>query len=481
MRWTDKHVSVVGLGKSNLALIRFLVRRGVSVTARDRKSADELGPALQELQLLGVDLRLGPRYLKGLSSSDGIFLTPGMRKDFPEILAAKADGVEITSETNLFFELCRAPIIGITGSSGKTTTTTLVGALLEAVGHKVYVGGNIGRPLIEHVDEIKESAVVVLELSSFQLELATRSPQIAAVTNITPNHLDVHGSMESYIDAKRHIYDFQCESDVLVLNHANRHTRSMAESARGRVVWFSSQGEVPTGAFIDRGRIVIAKDGRTGRSLTDVCGLDEVLLLGDHNVENVLASCAISDQLGVPPGAMRDVVSTFTGVAHRLELVREANGVAYYNDSIATSPSRAVAGIRSFDRPIHLIAGGYDKRLPFDEFARTVVERVKTLILIGEAGPAIHRAVMEAGGGAKPKIISAGSLEEAVSLARESAVSGDVVLLSPACASYDMFPNFEVRGEQFRKWVRAFTESSECDSKSARDETRVGISFDDAQ
>ena len=451
------------------------------MTARDQKTAEELGPVVDELQLLGVELRLGPKYLQGLAACDGIFLTPGMRKDLPAIVEAMADGVEVSSEINLFFELCRAPIIGITGSSGKTTTTTLVGTLLEAVGHKVYVGGNIGRPLIEHVDEIKESSVVVLELSSFQLELATRSPQIAAITNISPNHLDVHGSMEAYVRAKTRIFRFQCESDVLVLNYDDPASRALAESAPGRVVWFSSRREVPAGAFVDGGRIVIAKDGRSGRSLTDVCGLDEIRLLEHHNVENVLASCAISDQLGVTPGAMRDVVSTFTGVAHRLELVREAGGVAYYNDSIATSPSRAVAGIRSFDRPIHLIAGGYDKKLPYDEFAEVVVERVKTLILIGEAAPVIRKAVMEAKGAPKPKILNAGSLKEAVMLASAEAVPGDVVLLSPACASYDMFPNFEARGEQFRKWVRTITEKSEFEPSGRRDETKVGITFDDAQ
>ena len=480
LRWKGKHVSVVGLGKSNMALIRYLARRGVSITARDQKSADELGAAVDELRRLGAEMRLGPGYLKDLAASDGIFLTPGMRKDLPQIEEARVLGVEITSETNLFMELCRAPVVGITGSSGKTTTTTLVGALLEAAGHKVYVGGNIGRPLIEVVDEIKESAVVVLELSSFQLELATRSPQVACITNITPNHLDVHPDMEAYVAAKKRIYQFQSDSDVLVLNAVNEHTRAMAKGARGRVVWFSAAGEVPLGAFVDSGRIVIAKDGRSGGTLTDVCGLDEIRLLGDHNVENVLAACAIADQLGVTPGTMRDVVSTFTGVAHRLELVREANGVAYYNDSIATSPSRAVAGIKAFDRPIHLIAGGYDKHLPWDEFAEVVAERVKTLVLIGQAGPAIERAVLDAKGATKPRIVYADSLKEAVAVAAGAAVPGDVVLLSPACASYDMFPNFEVRGEQFRKWVREYTESAECESASGRDATKVGITFDDA-
>lgn len=460
MNWIGKEVSVVGLGRSNLALIRYLTQKGASITARDQKSASALGHVHAELDALGVDFRLGPDYLHQLHTADAVFLTPGMRKDLPQIVEARRRGVLITSEINLFFEECRAPIVGITGSNGKTTTTSLVALLLEAAGHRVYVGGNIGTPLIERVDEISEGSIVVLELSSFQLELLHTSPRVAVVTNVSPNHLDVHKTMAAYVDAKQHIFRYQSSDDVLVLNADDPTTKGFARQATGRVVWFSRTREVANGAFLYDGRITIAKESRFGRSLADVCAVNEIPLLGAHNVENVLAACAVGAVLGATTGSLRDVVTSFTGVAHRLELVREVGGIAYYNDSIATSPSRAIAGLKAFDRPVHLIAGGYDKGLPFDEFAQVVQERCRSLLLIGETADKIARAVQESSsrGGKSPVIIHCRSLEEAVRRGSRRAAPGDVVLLSPACASYDMFPNFEVRGERFRKAVHQVTE-----------------------
>jgi len=465
MEWTGKRVSVVGLGKSNMALIRYLTRHGAIVTAHDQKDETQLGPAYGELCALGVELRLGRGYLRGLSFADGIFLTPGIPKDLPEILRAKAAGVPITSEINLFFDRCRAPIIAITGSSGKTTTTTLIGAILEAAGLKVYVGGNIGRPLIELVDDIEPGAVVVLELSSFQLELLRKSPQVAVVTNISPNHLDVHRTMEAYVDAKRNIYRHQRPQDVVVLNHDDRITAAMALETPSRVVWFSRTREVENGAFIGDGRVILSRRVRGERSLIDVCAVSDIRLRGEHNLENVLAACAVGHLLGATAGTMREVVTSFTGVAHRLELVREAGGVRYYNDSIATSPARAIAGLRSFDEPVILIAGGYDKHLPFDEFAEVVVEKARAVFLIGETATkirdAIERAAQERGAGPAVKLCA--DLQEAVRSAKEAARPGDVVLLSPACASYDMFQDFEQRGERFRKVVHSLTEEAAPD------------------
>lgn len=465
MRWSGKHVSVVGLGKSNVALIRYLVRHGAFVTARDRKTAVELGPTYAQLAALGVDFRLGPGYLDELARSEAVFLTPGIPKDLPEIRAAKAAGVLLSSEINLFFERCRAPVVGVTGSSGKTTTTTLIGSILEASGHRVYVGGNIGRPLIEIVDEIEEGAVAVLELSSFQLELLERSPQVAVVTNISPNHLDVHRSMAAYVDAKRRIYAYQGRHDAVVLNRDDPTTRAMAQEAKGRVVWFSRRGEVDNGAFIGDGRVILTRNGRGDRSLIDVCSVSEIRLRGEHNLENVLAACAVGHLFGVTAGTMREVVTSFTGVAHRLELVREAAGVRYYNDSVATSPARAVAGLRSFEEPLLLIAGGYDKKLPFDEFAEVVAEKARTVFLIGEAAPTIEAAIETAARklGRGPEVVRCRDLEHAVQSAHERARPGEVVLLSPACASFDMFQNFEQRGERFRKIVHALTEQAAPD------------------
>lgn len=464
MELTGRRVSVVGLGKSNVALVHYLLRKGAIVTARDQKTAEELGAVYDHLGALGVEFRLGPGYLQGLEPSEVIFLTPGMRKDFPEIVRARQRGAVISTEVDLFMHLCRAPIVGITGSSGKTTTTTLTGAILEAAGFKTYVGGNIGRPLIDIVDSIPESAVVVLELSSFQLELVTRSPRIAVVTNISPNHLDMHASMAAYVGAKGRIYAYQSENDALVLNADDAYAPAMAKEADGRVLWFSRRKEVPTGAHIQDGRIVLSKETAAGRSVIDICSTSEIRLLGEHNLENVLAACVVGHLMGATPGTMREVVTSFTGVAHRLELVREHNGVRYYNDSIATSPSRAVAGIRAFDRPVILIAGGYDKNLPFDEFAKVVVERAKAVFLIGEAAEKIARAIAAQPGKAPPVAFCA-TLEEAVSRAKAESRPGDVVLLSPACASYDMFPNFEARGERFRKVVHELTEGDAAEAE----------------
>lgn len=465
MQWTGKRVSVVGLGKSNRALIRYLVRHGALVTARDQKTAAELGAAYDELCALGVEFRLGPGYLQDLWRSEGVFLTPGMPKDLPEILRARAAGVPITSEVNLFFDRCRAPIIGVTGSSGKTTTTTLIGAILEAAGLKVYVGGNIGRPLIELVDDIEPTAVVVLELSSFQLELLRKSPQVAVVTNISPNHLDVHRTMEAYVDAKRNIYRYQRPQDIVVLNRDDETTAAMASEAVSRVVWFSRRQEVENGAFISDRRIILSRRVRGERSLTDVCAVSEIRLRGEHNLENVLAASAVGQLLGVTVGTIREVVTSFTGVAHRLELVREAGGVRYYNDSIATSPARAIAGLRSFDEPVVLIAGGYDKQLPFDELAEVIVEKTRAVFLIGETAPKIRDAIERAAAklGRKPLVKLCADLEEAVRSAKDAAQPGDVVLLSPACASYDMFQDFEQRGERFRKLVHSLTEEAAPD------------------
>lgn len=462
MRWTGKKVSVVGLGKSNSALIRYLVRQGASIVARDQQTAEQLGQTFVHLAQLGVDFQLGPGYLDGIEDSHVIFVTPGIRKDVPEIARAREKGIPISNEPNLFFETCRAPIIGVTGSSGKTTTTSLIAAILEAAGHQVFVGGNIGRPLIDIVDEIPSTAWVVLELSSFQLELLEHSPAVAVITNITPNHLDAHGTMDAYVSAKRRIFEHQRSGDLLVLNWDDPILRAMASDSRGRVVWFSRREEPPEGSAALDGRILLGLSSSERRSVIDLCSVHDVKLLGEHNLENVLAACTVGQHTGVTTGTMKEVVTSFTGVAHRLELVREALGIRFYNDSIATSPARAIAGLKSFDQPVWLIAGGYDKKLPFDEFAECVVERTHGVLLIGETAPKIEEAIIKAAAKSEkkpPLILHCDSLETAVHEGVKRLKRGDVLLLSPACASYDMFPNFEVRGERFRKIVHSMTEN----------------------
>lgn len=453
MELYGRAVSVVGIGVENVPLVRYLARAGAKVTARDQKLPDQLGRHYQELTSLPVSVICGESYLEGIDKAEVIFLSPGIKRHLPEIEAARAGGAEITSQMALFLSLCPAGVAGITGSSGKTTTTTLIGKILDASGFRVFVGGNIGRPLIEHVGEMSPDDWVVLELSSFQLEGLRQSPHVALVTNVTPNHLDMHASMEEYIEAKAQIYRHQAPSDWLVLNHDNDVTRAMAQECRSQVAWFSRKAEVDRGAHLYGDRMMwVPGDGTP----EDVCSPAEVRLRGVHNLENVLAAVAVTGQCGASPHAMRQVATTFTGVPHRLELVGESAGVRYYNDSIATTPTRAAAGIRAFDEPIVLIAGGYDKHLPFDEMAEAIVERVQGVVLIGVTAPMIEGAVLErlSATGRTVEIARAESFADAVVAASRMAHPGDVVLLSPGCASYDMFRNFEERGERFRSLVR---------------------------
>jgi UDP-N-acetylmuramoylalanine--D-glutamate ligase len=448
-----RRVAVLGLGVSNVPLLRYLRKKGALLTGCDRKRAEELGETVAELEALGCALKLGPDYLDALAGQEIVFLTPGMRKDLPELERARAAGVEVSSEIGLVFALCRAPILGITGSSGKTTTTTLCGRILAANGDLVRVGGNLGWPLIEEVEEIPPTARVVLELSSFQLADLTRSPEVAVVTNVTPNHLDYHGSMAAYVEAKMHIFRFQDPGDVCILNWDNDLTQAMAGQGRGRVVFFSRLKELEEGAFLRGTALMLRLDGREER----LCDRAELKLLGVHNVENILAAALATRLCGADPAAIRRVITSFTGVPHRLELVRELGGVRYYNDSIATSPARAMAGLASFAQPVILIAGGYDKQLPLAEFARAVVRQATGVILLGNTAGQIAEAVRQAAqelNQEAPPLVQVGSLAEAVGAAARLARPGDVVLLSPACASYDMFRNFEERGERFRELVR---------------------------
>jgi len=475
--WAGRRVAVIGLGMSNLALIRFLLGQGAQVTACDRKTAAELGGAAAELSTLPVRLELGPHYLDAIAGHDEVFLTPGMRKDAPQVVAARAAGAVISSEVPLFLELCRAPVVGITGSAGKSTTTTLTHHMLQRAGIDARLGGNIGRPLIAEVLAIPATAVVVLELSSFQLELAAVSPHLGVLLNISPNHLDVHESFAEYAAAKAGIYKFQRPGDACVLNADRPETRAAARDCPAGVAFFSQCEAVRPGAYLDG-------SGPGAELVLDLgCGAERLLkaselrLRGEHNLGNVLAAAALAALAGAPATAIAGAARDFQGLEHRLEPVRELDGVAYYNDSIATAPDRAIAALKSFDRPIVLIAGGYDKKIPFDEFGGEVARRVRVLVLTGVTAPKIAAAVeaavtaaavaqtaaqaaAPAGADAAglhpggPEVVLAPDLRGAVLAARAAARAGDVVLLSPACASYDAFRNFEERGRAFKDIVR---------------------------
>ncbi len=447
-------VAVIGIGVSNTPLLRLLLREGIAVTACDRSDRAKLGALAGELEAAGAKLQLGDGYLQNLSQ-DVIFRTPGLRPDVPELEAARAKGSTITSEMEVFFEVCPCPIIAVTGSDGKTTTTTIIAQLLRAAGHTVHVGGNIGHPLLAEAGSIRPTDWAVLELSSFQLMTMTRSPHIAVLTNLAPNHLDVHKSMEEYIWAKENIFRHQQPGDIAVFNLDNAITRELSAHAPGRALYFSRREEPENGVFLRGNAVISRRDGRERQIMTT----EDIRLPGVHNVENYMAAIAAVDGL-VPDDVIRTFARAFNGVEHRIELVRTWRGVRFYNDSIASSPSRTIAGLRSFKEKVILIAGGYDKHIPFDVLGPEVVEHVKLLILCGATADKIRAAVEQAPGywPGHPEILDVTPFQRAVETARDRAVPGDVVTLSPACAAFDQFKNFMERGKTFKSIVNSWQE-----------------------
>ena len=444
-----KRVAVIGIGVSNTPLVKMLLRAGVKVTACDKKPKESFAGLAEELESLGAQLKLGPDYLKDLDF-EVIFRTPGMRPDLPELVEALQRGAILTSEMEVFFQVCPCKTIAVTGSDGKTTTTTIIAELLKAAGQTVYVGGNIGKPLLPDVDGMEPGDVAVLELSSFQLMTMRQSPDISVVTNLAPNHLDVHKSMEEYVDAKRNIFLYQNQDGLLVLNQDNEITRGFAPEAPGHVTLFSRRQELEKGVFLKDGVIWV----RNAMHERPVLPVSDILLPGDHNVENYMAAIAALDGL-IPDQVIREFASKFAGVEHRIELVRTLNGVKYYNDSIASSPSRTIAGLRSFRQKVILIAGGYDKHIPFDVLGPEITEHVKELFLTGDTAAKIRAAVEQAPGysPAQLPITVIDDFEGAVLAAHRAAKPGDVVILSPACASFDKFKNFMERGAAFKKII----------------------------
>ena len=445
----NKRIGVIGVGVSNRPLIKALVRGGCSVTACDKSDREGLGTAADELEDLGVILRLGTGYLNNLDF-DLIFRTPGMHPFTPELTLAKNNGAEITSEMELFFSLCPCRIIAITGSDGKTTTSTLISEILKSEGYTVWLGGNIGRPLLTETPNMMPEDFAVLELSSFQLHSMNCRPDVAVVTNVSPNHLDIHPSYEDYIDAKKNIFKGQHDSDLLVLNEDNEITRGMIQLACGRVRTFSRKNRVEDGFFAENGMVYMSHGGK----IEAIILREEIRLPGEHNVENYMAAfCTTADFAG--RAAWRKVAKNFAGVPHRLEFVRDLEGTRFYNDSIASSPTRTIAGLRSFDKKAILIAGGYDKHIPFEPLGEEAVERVKALFLTGDTAEKIFNAVVNTKGYDRNElpIFIIDDFSEAVRAARLYAGEGDIVLLSPACASFDKFKNFAVRGEFFKKIV----------------------------
>lgn len=449
-----KTVAVIGIGVSNTPLLERLLAEGIRVTACDKRSREQMGEQAEHLERLGCELHLGADYLKDLDA-DVIFRTPGLRPDVPEIAACVDRGAVLTSEMEVFFEVCPCTIIAVTGSDGKTTTTTIIAELLKAAGKRVWVGGNIGHPLLCEADGMLATDYAVLELSSFQLMTMKHSPHIAVVTNLAPNHLDVHRDMAEYVAAKENIFRHQSGEDVAVFNADNDITAEQSRRAPGRARLFSRQDEVADGVFL-RGEDIVCRSGGHERV---VMTTGDIKIPGVHNVENYMAAIAAVDGL-VPDEVIRDFAREFGGVEHRIELVRTYRGVRYYNDSIASSPSRTIAGLRSFHEKVILIAGGYDKHIPFDVLGPEIVEHVKLLVLCGATADKIRAAVENAPGyePGKPEILDVTPFTAAVEAARDRAQPGDVVTLSPACAAFDQFKNFAERGKFFKSIVNGWQE-----------------------
>ncbi len=443
-----KNVGVVGIGVSNIPLINFLLDLGAKVTAFDKKNKEDLGNVADEFSKKGVTLELGEHYLDNLTGFDVIFKTPSMRIDSEALVRAKNEGAYVTSEMEEFVKYTKGKIYAITGSDGKTTTTTIVSKLLEEEGYKTWVGGNIGTPLFAQIENIKDDDKVVLELSSFQLMTMHEKINVAICTNLAPNHLDMHKDMQEYIDSKKNIFLYQNDDDVLVVNRENDITYSFEKEAKGKVREFSSKRVIKDGAYL--------KDNILYLEGKEVCDRDDIIIKGVHNVENYLAAfIATKDDVSIE--TMKKIAQTFAGVEHRCELVREIDGVKYYNDSIASSPTRTLAGLKAFNEKVILIAGGYDKNIPFEPLAYEGYPYIKALILLGKTKDKIKLVFdkLEKEKGIKVDIKTVSSLDEAVDVAKKIARSGDIVTLSPACASFDMFPNFMARGNVFKEIVNS--------------------------
>ena len=440
---SDKKVAVLGIGVSNRPLIRMLLARGIHVLACDKTPREKLDAEVLELEQAGAVLHVGEGYLDDVRA-DVVFRTPGMHPEIPALRQLRAAGAEITSEMEAFFEVCPCRIIAVTGSDGKTTTTTLIAKILEHAGHRVWIGGNIGAPLLPQAAEMTPTDLAVVELSSFQLMDMERSPQRALITNLAPNHLDIHKDMEEYVEAKKNIYRFQDETGILVLNADNAITSQLR--GNGETRFFSRKV---------RTNCVWEEDGVIYRRGEKILESKDILIPGTHNIENYMAAIALVEGLATDD-AIRQVAKHFGGVEHRIELVRVKDGVKFYNDSIASSPSRTIAGLRSFPEKVILIAGGYDKHIPYDVLGPEICAHVKKLFLGGATGEKIRQAVISCPeyDPESLEIVECGAFEPAVRAAAAAAKEGDVVLMSPASAAFDQFKNFMVRGEFYKKLVK---------------------------
>ncbi len=460
MELEGTRVIILGAARQGTALARYLANHNAQVVLTDLRTADALSDVRQSLAGVPVEWVLGEHPLSLLDGADVVCPSGGVPLTIPLIQAALSRGIPLSNDSQFFMEAARCPVIGITGSAGKTTTTTLIGRMAEAAAKqgaigKAFIGGNIGYPLIAEVDQMAANDLAVMELSSFQLDVMTSAPNVAVLLNITPNHLDRHGTMEAYIAAKGHILAYQTESDSAVLGYEDPSAWALASSVKGKLWAFGRElPEEQIGTFIRQDGVWL----RTEQGETEIMPMAEITLRGAHNVLNVLAACAAAAAAGLPPEAMRAGVHGFGGVEHRLEFVRQWGGAAWYNDSKATSPGMTITAMRAFEQPLVLLVGGRDKHLPWDEFAQEAKSRVDHMVAFGEAAEIIESAVKQVKGTSSYSLEICAGLDQAVAAAAQQASPGDVVLLAPGGTSFDEFSDYEARGRRFKELVQALPE-----------------------
>ena len=454
--WNNKKILIIGAARQGLALARFLASQGARVTINDKKTAEELQAALAALEDVNIEWKLAEHGEDLLESKDLVCISGGVPLTLPILVEAQKRGLPISNDSLVFLNETPCPVIGITGSAGKTTTTTLVGRMAEAAQKKpakAWVGGNIGNPLIAQVTEMNENDIAVMELSSFQLELMNKSPRISAILNITPNHLDRHGSLEAYAAIKANILNFQQKTDVTVLGYEDEGAWALKDKVRGSLISFSFKRppEGQKGTFYENGFLYF----HDGKKDLKIMSEDLIELRGKHNLLNVLAACAIAFAAGFPISAMQEGVKGLSGVEHRLEFVREVNGSKWYNDSKSTTPEGSIAGIKSFSEPLVVLLGGKDKNLPWDNLTNLLRERVDHVIVFGQAAAKILNTLGNWEGSPCLQTVShCQGMRDAVNEAARLAEPGDVVLLTPGGTSFDEFNNFEERGRFFKEWVK---------------------------
>ena len=446
-----RKVAVIGLGVSNLPLLDYLYEKKAQVTVFDERTVDEIPQnIITKINTYEFKYSFGKNCLEKLKGFNIIFRSPSCLPTRKELQEEADRGAIVTTEVEMLMEMCPCKIIGVTGSDGKTTTTSMINAILKKAGYNTFLGGNIGTPLFTELPEIKPDDIVVLELSSFQLMNMQVSPDIAVITNITPNHLNIHKDYQEYIDAKKNIFKNQDENGILILNYDNDITRSCAKEAKGKVIFFSSKEKLDNGFIVDEEIIKECED----KVRKHILNTNEVILRGNHNFQNIATALAATKTL-VDTDIAVQAIKEFKPVEHRIEFIREIDGVKWYNDSASSSPTRTLSGINAFKENIVLIAGGYDKNLDYEPLAKPVLDKVSTLILIGQTAEKIFDAVKNEADKQNKKIdiYMCDSLEQTIDIAKKTSKKGDVVLFSPASASFDMFKNFADRGEKFKNLV----------------------------